>query len=150
MGHRHKAREFALQALYMYETVNSSPEDLLSLKWLNKEIPEEIRKFAVSIIAGSIKNIEYIDNLIKKYSRNWKFERLDNIDKSILRLSIYSLLFLQDIPSSVAINEGVELGKVYGGENSSQFINGVLDTIKEKELNLDKEGKLSGELQKKE
>jgi transcription antitermination protein NusB len=149
MGHRHKAREFALQALYMYETVNSSPEELLSLTWLNKEIPDEIKKFTVSIIDGSLKNIEQIDNLIKKYSRNWKFERLDSIDKSILRLSIYTLLFLKDIPSSVSINEGVELGKTYGGESSGQFINGVLDTIKEKELNLDKEGKLSGEPQKK-
>ncbi len=148
MGHRHKAREYALQALYMYETVNSSPEELSSLKWLNKEIPEEIKNFAVSIINGSIGNIELIDDLIKKYSKNWKFERLDIIDKSILRLSIYTLLFLRDIPSTVAINEGVELGKTYGGESSGQFINGVLDTIKEKELNLDKEGKLSGEPQK--
>ena len=146
MGHRHKAREYALQALYMYETVNTSPEELVSLNWLNKEIPEDIRKYAVSIINGSIKKIEFIDNLIKKYSRNWQFERLDTIDKSILRLSIYTLLFVPDIPSPVVINEGVELGKTFGGENSGQFINGILDSIKNKELN--KEEDSTGERQK--
>jgi transcription antitermination protein NusB len=148
MGQRHKAREFALQALYMYESVNSSLEELTSMKWLNKEIPEDLKNFSVSIISGSIKNIKLIDDLIKKYSKNWKFERLDIIDKSILRLSIYTLLFLQDIPTSVVINEGVNLAKSFGGENSSQFINGILDKIKEKELILDKEGKSSGESQR--
>ena len=134
MGHRHKAREYALQALYMYETVKSPLEELSSLKWLNKEIPEDVKRFAISIINGSIQKLEFIDNIIKKYSKNWKFERLSAIDKSILRLSIYTLLFLPDIPSAVAINEGVELGKTYGGESSGQFINGILDTIKNKEL----------------
>jgi transcription antitermination protein NusB len=134
MGQRHKAREYALQALYMYETVNSSPEELYSLEWLDKKIPEEINIFTVSLIKGSIENIETIDNIIRKYSRNWKFERLTAVDKSILRLSIFTLLFLPDIPGTVAINEGVELGKAFGGENSGQFINGVLDTIKNKEL----------------
>ena len=135
MGHRHKAREYALQALYMYETVNSSPEELVTLKCVSKKIPDDIKNFAVSIINGSIEKIEFIDNLIKQYSKNWEFERLSIIDKSILRLSIYTLLFLPEIPSPVVINEGVELGKTFGGENSSQFINGILDSIKNKELN---------------
>ena len=100
MGHRRKAREYALQALYMYETVMSPVEELSSLKWLNKEIPDDIKDFAVSIINGSIKQLEYIDNTIKKYSKNWKFERLSVIDKSILRLSIYTLLFLPDDPEN--------------------------------------------------
>ena len=139
MGHRHKAREYALQALYMYETVNTSPEELIALKWIDKEI--------VSIINGSIEKIELIDNLIKKYSKNWQFERLGTIDKSILRLSIYTLLFVPDIPSPVVINEGVELGKTFGGENSGQFINGILDSIKNNELN--KEGNSVDERQKK-
>lgn len=143
MGHRRKAREYALQALYMHETVNTSAKELVTLNWINKEIPEDIREFAVSIINGSIEKIEFIDNLIKKYSKNWQFERVGTIDKSILRLSIYTLLFVPDIPSPVVINEGVELGKTFGGENSGQFINGILDSIKNKELN--KEGDSSGE-----
>lgn len=143
MGQRHKAREYAMQALYMYETVNSPIEELSSLSWLNKKIPENIREYTVSLINGSIEKIEFIDNIIKKYSKNWKFERLSSIDKSILRISLYSLFFTPDIPSPVVINEGVELGKTYGGESSGQFINGVLDTIKKNELG--KENKLSGD-----
>lgn len=143
MGQRHKAREYAMQALYMYEAVNSPIEELSSLTWLNKKIPENIREFTVSLINGSIEKIEFIDNIIKKYSKNWKFERLSSIDKSILRISLYSLFFTPDIPSAVVINEGVELGKTYGGESSGQFINGVLDTIKKNEL--EKENKLSGD-----
>ncbi len=143
MGQRHKAREYAMQALYMYEAVNSPIEELSSLNWLNKKIPENIREFTVSLINGSIEKIEFIDNIIKKYSKNWKFERLSSIDKSILRISLYSLFFTPDIPSAVVINEGVELGKTYGGESSGQFINGVLDTIKRNEL--EKENKLSGD-----
>ncbi|MFH0977138.1 MAG: transcription antitermination factor NusB [Spirochaetota bacterium] len=147
MGQRHKAREYALQALYMFETVQSPTEELCSLEWLDKQLPEEVKKFTISIINGSIEKIEFIDNIIKKYSKNWKFERLSAIDKSILRLSIYTLLFLPDIPTAVVINEGVELGKTFGGESSGQFINGVLDAIKNKELN--KENNLKGVPQKK-
>ena len=147
MGQRHKAREYALQALYMYETVQTPIEELSSLEWLNKKIPDDVKKFTVSIINGSIEKMEFIDNIIKKYSKNWKFERLSAIDKSILRLSIYTFLFLEDIPRTVVINEGVELGKTYGGESSGQFINGLLDAIKNKELT--KEKNLSGDPQKK-
>jgi N utilization substance protein B len=147
MGQRHKAREYALQALYMYETVQCPLEELTSLEWLNKEIPDDVKKFTVSIINGSIEKLEFIDNIIKKYSKNWTFERLSAIDKCILRLSIYTFLFLPDIPRTVVINEGVELGKTFGGENSGQFINGLLDAIKNRELT--KENNLSGEPRKK-
>jgi transcription antitermination protein NusB len=147
MGQRHKAREYALQALYMFETVQSPIEELTSLNWLEKKIPDDVKKFTVSIINGSIEKLEFIDNIIKKYSKNWSFERLGTIDKSILRLSIYTFLFLPDIPTAVVINEGIELAKKFGGENSSQFINGLLDAIKNKELT--KEINLPGEPRKK-
>ncbi len=133
MGHRRKAREYALQALYMYETVKSSQDELCSMEWTDKELPDDIKNFAVAMIDGSIEKIEYIDKLIDKHSRNWKFERLSTVDKSILRISIYTLLFHPDIPVAVTINEGVELGKTFGGEGSGQFINGVLDAIKKSE-----------------
>jgi N utilization substance protein B len=134
MGHRRKAREFALQGLYMYEMVNKPMEELTSLDWLDRDIPQDIRDFAVTLLRGSIENIDRIDSLIKKYSKNWKFERINVIDKSILRLSVYAMLFLSDIPLVVTIDEGIELGKMYGGENSGQFINGILDAIKRSEF----------------
>ncbi len=134
MGHRRKAREYALQGLYMYETVNAPLEQITSLEWVEKEIPDDIREFTIHLIKGSIENLEEIDNLIIRHSKNWKFERLSAVDKAILRLSVYALLRLPDIPMVVTINEGIELGKIYGGESSGQFINGILDAIKKHEL----------------
>jgi N utilization substance protein B len=134
MGHRRKAREYALQGLYMYETVGAPLEQLASLDWVEREIGEDIREFARNLISGSIRHLEEIDDLIRRHSKNWKFERLSAVDKSILRLSVYALVHLPDIPVIVTINEGIELGKMYGGESSGQFINGILDAIKNQEL----------------
>lgn len=134
MGHRRKAREYALQALYMYETVNCPAEELRSLSWINKEIPDDTRDFTVNLISGCIENISLIDKLIIEYARNWDFERISAVDKAILRISIYTLLYLPDIPGAVAINEGVELGKAFSGDASGQFINGLLDAIKRSEI----------------
>ena len=138
MGYKRKARIYALQALYMYEIADVPIEEIISLNWIPKRSPEEIRQFAIYLIKGSINKLEYIDSLLNRYSKNWRFERISAVDKSILRMSIYSLLFLKDIPISVTINEGIELGKLYGGENSGKFINGILEAIKIGELN-DKE-----------
>ena len=134
MGHRRKAREYAMQALYMYETVRTPVNELVALDWVDKDIPEDIRDFAITLIEGTITNIDTIDDLIKRYTKNWKFERINPVDKSILRISIYALLFLDSIPHAVTIDEGIELGKIYGSENSGQFINGILDAIRAQEL----------------
>ncbi len=134
MGHRRKAREYAMQALYMYETVRTPLQELISLHWIDKEIPEDIRDFAIILIEGTIDHLDFIDDLIKRYSKNWKFERINPVDKSILRISIYALLYLDSIPHPVTIDEGIELGKIYGSENTGQFINGILDAIRVHEL----------------
>jgi N utilization substance protein B len=134
MGHRRKAREYALQGLYMYEISETPVGELVKLEWVDKLIPENIRDFAVTLIEGSIEHINEIDELITRHSKNWKFERLDAVDKSILRISIFAMLYLKDIPMVVTINEGIELGKIYGGESSGQFINGILDAVRKHEI----------------
>ncbi len=121
----------------MYETVQTPREELESLGWVEKEITGETRDFAVVLINGALDHIREIDLLIEKYSKNWKFERISAVDKSIMRLSIYSLLYLRDIPAIVSINEGIELGKIYGGESSGQFINGILDAVRKNEPNME-------------
>jgi len=143
MGHRRKAREYVLQALYMHETVHRDPEELVSLSWVNREINGDIRDFAISLIRNSVSHLERIDELIRKHSRNWSFERLTAVDKSILRLCICEMLYYPDIPPAVSINEGIELGKIYGGESSGQFINGILDAVRREDL--EKEDKGRGE-----
>lgn len=130
MGHRRKAREYVLQAMYMYEVVGYDVGELATLFWVDREIPDDIRDFASLLIRKTVEHIGEIDDLIKKYARNWSFERLSLVDMAILRLSICSMLFSRDVPLVVTINEGIELGKIYGGEFSGQFINGILDSIK--------------------
>ena len=130
MGHRRKAREYVLQAMYMYEVVGYDVGELSTLFWVDREIPDDTRDFASSLIRKTVEHIGEIDDLIKKYARNWSFERLSLVDMAILRLSICSMLFSRDVPLVVTINEGIELGKIYGGEFSGQFINGILDSIK--------------------
>ncbi len=134
MGHRRKAREYALQALYMHETVQREAAELVGLSWIQGDIPPEIREFAESLIHKSIDNLDIIDGHIKNHSKNWSFERLTAVDKSILRLCICEMLYYPDIPSAVTINEGIELGKTFGGETSGQFINGILDAIRRESM----------------
>jgi N utilization substance protein B len=134
MGHRRKAREYVLQALYMHETVQRDPEELVSLSWVNRTVSDDIRDFAISLIRDSITHLDDIDALIKKHSKNWSFERLTAVDKSILRLCICEMIYFPDIPAAVTINEGIELGKIFGGESSGQFINGILDAVRREDM----------------
>jgi len=130
MGHRRKAREYALQGLYMSEVGKAPIDEVLKLNWVENKIPDDIREFAETLIRGAIDKVHEIDGLIKNHSTNWKIERISVIDKSILRIAIYEMIYLTDIPAAVTINEGIELGKIYGGESSGQFINGILDAIR--------------------
>lgn len=134
MGQRRRAREHALQGLYMYEVGKAPVKDIVEFEWIDGEIPDEVRSFAAELIEGTVSSLEKIDALIRDYSKNWKPERLSVIDKSILRLAIYEMIYITDIPTVVTINESIELGKTFGGENSGQFINGILDAVKKHEL----------------
>ncbi|MBS2064898.1 transcription antitermination factor NusB, partial [Klebsiella pneumoniae] len=95
-------------------------------KWYDKKTEPEERDFAVSIVNGVVKNQEQIDTLIKKYSKNWDFSRISIVNKAILRLSIYALLYTWEIPKNVTIDEAVELTKEFESEESARFVNGVL------------------------
>ena len=133
MGQRRKSREYALQALYMYELRSNSDPELLknvaSFEWVEADIPETIKNFAIDLIQGTINKITEIDDLIDKYSKNWKFERLTIVDKSILRIAVYEMLNSDSTPPAIVIDEAIELAKIYGGDGSGQFINGILDAI---------------------
>ena len=132
MSQRHKAREYALQGLYMYEVSRSTIDNIIEFEWIDDDISKDTKEFTVQLIEGVISKLENIDSVIKDFSKNWKFERISVIDKSILRLAIFEMLFMEDIPPAVTINECIDLGKTFGGENSGQFINGILDAVKNK------------------
>ena len=96
-------------------------------------IKNEVREFSAFIIDGVAKNGALIDSLISKYATNWQIQRMPAIDRNILRLATYELLFADEVPPKVSINEAIEMAKKYGDKDSGKFVNGVLDKINKSE-----------------
>ncbi len=135
MGYRRKSRELALQALFYLETnqpETNEKEELLDLFCLNFEdtITDDSKSFFLLLVRGVIDCESEIDSLLNNCSKNWKLSRMSAVDKNIMRIGAFELLKCPDIPSSVTINEAVEIGKKFGAKDSASFINGVLDQIR--------------------
>ncbi len=129
MHQRRKAREVTLQVLYELDVLGIDIREAIDRFWANFDAPEEARQFSSFLIEGTWNNREKIDSLISGSSENWTMARMSRVDKSILRMAVYELLFCHDIPPKVTLNEAIDLGKVYGSENSGAFINGILDAL---------------------
>ncbi|MCM8761719.1 MAG: transcription antitermination factor NusB [Candidatus Omnitrophica bacterium] len=132
---RRKARELALAFLYQMEIrdeLNKFSEDVIN-SFLKEQCieDEEIADFTRLLIKGTIKNLPVIDEKISGYSINWSIKRMPYIDRNIMRLAIYEMLFVETIPELVSINEAIELAKKYSTKESSKFVNGILHRIKE-------------------
>jgi len=132
MSNRHLARTIAMQTLFSWDFNGKQEPDL------NKLIEQNFRQFApkfndhgfvTSIINGVIKNQAAIDKYITQYATEWPLDQITIVDRNILRLGVYELLFDKDIPAKVAINEAIEIAKTFGGESSGKFVNGVLGAI---------------------
>ena len=137
---RRKSRIIAFQGLYSWNVGGMSEKDVLELSWLTTDsfekeesgktaLDEEGATFSRMLIAGTIENIEKIDETIKKHLTNWDFSRLNKVTLAILRMSVYSLLFTKDIDSSVVIDEAIDIAKNYGPDDSYKFVNAILDNI---------------------
>ena len=133
MGVRRRAREIALQVLYQREFNRMEFQEVLNLFWNNFEVLKGARNFSERIIRGIEQHQEDLDRIIEQYSSNWKIDRMAHVDRNILRIAVYELLYCDDIPPKVAINEAIDIGKKYGSEDSGAFINGVLDKVKSEE-----------------
>ena len=130
MGSRTKARECALQALYQLDTSGGEPRDVVrSILAHFEEADEETAQFAESLVRGVQGERAAIDELIQRSSTHWKLDRMARVDRNILRLAVYEILRRADVPVRVSLNEAIELGKKFGSEDSSAFVNGVLDRI---------------------
>ncbi|MDD5155498.1 MAG: transcription antitermination factor NusB [Candidatus Omnitrophica bacterium] len=132
MRKRTYARELALQMLYQVDITHEPPEAVLNNFWQSQENPiqEQVRDFSAEIVKGVTQNLAMIDAKISEYATNWQLKRMAVVDRNILRLSCYELIFRQDIPPKVSINEAVDLAKKYSGQEAGKFVNGVLDRIK--------------------
>jgi N utilization substance protein B len=129
MGPRRKGRELALQALYQTEVTRDTSARALDLFLSHFEGGAHAKEFAKRLIAGVIEHRAEIDRAIEASAENWKLSRMAKVDLIILRLATYELLFCPDIPMNVSLDEAIEIGKRYGSDDSSSFINGVLDKV---------------------
>lgn len=129
MGGRRLSRELALKVLFQIDLVNTNMEEALKYNFESNELSKEVKEFTIVLVRGVISNLAEIDKEIKSYTNNWSLERITNIDRNILRIAIYEILYINNIPKSVSINEAVELAKKYSTKNSFSFVNGVLGKI---------------------
>jgi len=127
MGTRRRARELALQLLYQFELTDASPEEMQAgfEEWRNAG--EGVREFADNLLRGTLERIAEIDQELVNQTTHWRLERLAAVDRNILRLAMYELMFEPDTPHAVVIDEAIEIAKKYGTKDSGRFVNGVLD-----------------------
>ena len=131
MSARTKARKRALDAIYAADIRKESPEELLEVtheQVADRQNQDEIFTYAKDLVVGVVENHEEIDDLIETYSEGWSLERMPNVDRAILRIAIWEILY-SDTPSGVVVNEAVELAKEYSTEESGGFINGLLSRV---------------------
>ena len=134
MGERRLSREVSLKVLFQVDLVHTNIEETLKNTFENDKYSDEVKEFALTLVKGVMSNLAEIDKVIKNYTNNWSLERITNIDRSILRIAIYEILYLPNIPKSVSINEAVELAKKYGTKSSFSFVNGVLGRINKNDI----------------
>lgn len=133
MRKRTRAREFALQALYQMDITHEACDAVLDNFWqsqADEQAIADLKDFTTELAQGVTQNLKVIDAKISQYATNWQLERMAVVDRNILRLSCFELLFRADIPPKVSINEAVELAKKYSDAEAGKFVNAILDKIK--------------------
>lgn len=129
MRNRTKSRECALQILYQADIRHSDTAPILEEFWEGQQLTPDIKAFATELADGTIAHLKDIDRLITSHANNWDLKRMAVVDRNILRLGTFELLYRHDVPPSVCINEAIELAKRFGDAESAKFINGILDAI---------------------
>jgi N utilization substance protein B len=127
VGSRRRARELALQLLYQYELTHAEPERMQADfdEWRGST--DSVREFADALLRGTLEHLAEIDDELERQTAHWRLDRLAAVDRNILRLAMYELLFQSETPRAVVIDEAIEIAKKFGAEESPRFVNGVLD-----------------------
>jgi N utilization substance protein B len=134
MGPRRKAREYALQMLFQWDITHDTIDQVVATFFQNQpEESEAIIDFSRQLVVGTVGHVEQIDQMIRRHAEHWRLDRMATVDRNLLRLAIYEFLYDRDTPKTVVINEAIEIARRFSAQESPQFINGVLDSIK-KEL----------------
>jgi N utilization substance protein B len=131
MGKRRKARELALQLLYELDLRgDADPGGALDELWQRQPAPDEVRSFTETLVRGTKAHQDKIDELITRFAERWDIDRMAVVDRNILRAGIFELLWAGDVPPKVAINEALEVARKFSTEESTRFINGLLDRVR--------------------
>ncbi len=128
MGRR-ASRDIAMKLLYQLEIQKEDKEEQIEITLAENDLKKSDREYVLGVVKGVFDNLSYIDKVIDKYSKGWKINRISKVDLSILRLSVYEIGFMNDIPFSVSVNEAVELAKRYSSEDAGAFVNGILGKV---------------------
>jgi len=139
MGTRRQARELAMQALFYMDIQKDASEEMLE-SFCGCFCPsKKSRPFFLKLVNGVLGAKDQIDALVERFSQNWKINRMSCVDRNVMRIAVYEMIYCDDIPPKVSINEAVDIGKKFGTQESGAFINGIMDSIRE---TLEKEGTL--------
>jgi len=134
MGKRREGREAAVQFLFQDDLNKTDPAavtEALEQFWTLRESSARTREFATELINGVLANRDAIDERIKRVTANYELHRIVPVDRNILRVAIYEMLYTSEVPPVVCINEAIEIAKRFGSEDSGRFVNGILDRLKE-------------------
>jgi len=130
MGLRRAARECALQMLYQMDVGKLECEEVLASFWDLNEHSSKVQEFAERLFEGCAARLKEIDRLIQSRAENWRLRRMAAVDRNILRLAVFELLSDDNTPSTVVINEALDIAKKYSTQESAQFVNGILDNVR--------------------
>ena len=133
MGLRRKARECALQMLFQWDITHDSVEQIVGTFWEMHDEQSELRGFAEVLFHGAVEHVEEADRIIQRHAENWRLDRMTTVDRNLLRLAVYEFWVEKETPKTIIINEAIEIARRFSSQESPQFINGILDSIK-KEL----------------
>ncbi len=128
MGIRRQSRICALQLLFQWD-IHGSTEHWLADYWIQHPTAPDVREFAEQIVEGVMAHHEELNALIGKLAANWTIARMPIVDRNILRMGLYELLWLPDVPAKVTVNEAIELAKQFADDETKRFVNGILDKV---------------------
>ena len=131
MGTRRQARELAMQALFYMDIRKDASEETLENFCGCFCTSKKSRPFFRKLVNGVLGTKDQIDALVERYSQNWNISRMSCVDRNVMRIAVYEMLYCDDIPPKVSINEAVDIGKKFGTQESGAFINGIMDSIRE-------------------
>ena len=129
---RRLARETALQVLYQIDMTKNDVNTAIDYTLNQLAIRDDVIPFMKELVNGTLEHQVKADEIISKLSKDWNLERMATVDRNILRLALYEILFREDIPTSVSVNEAIELAKTFSNEESGKFVNGILGNVVEK------------------